>query len=461
MSRPSRIPLLVLLVLLSAATAWAGAVTPHLISFQGRALDPDQVPIVAGGLAVRIYDAQTGGTLVYDSGTEFDGAIADGIFTVVLGGGAPLNLDNTLMYWLELDLDGAEVIGDAAGGRQAFYPGGGSHARPDLEARIDALEDIVFFACDPGDYDLNLNPADGCEFTLDTGGIYVSVDDPSASDDSGCGYGPDGTGHYPCATISFGIMRATSLGRTTVHVADGVYDESIDLVNGISLRGGYRPDTWERHVESTATTVMGNTGSGHRKTLRALGISAPTTVEGFVIYGENNPEPGGNSYAVYVAGSTALSLSGNRIFAGQGGTGTDGIDGAGGPSGQAGQSGLPAFDTGQSPCVSLNRAGGAGGTLTHLGQVLDGGAGGNAVCPPSYDTQSSAHDGEGGSGPSPGSGGAAAVDRSLNTSGQCYLPTFGPNEATAGADGADGSHGSGGTGAVSAVGSVAGGEWNG
>ncbi|MFO7652318.1 MAG: FlgD immunoglobulin-like domain containing protein [Candidatus Krumholzibacteriia bacterium] len=98
------------------------------------------VPVAAGSLAVRIYDSATGGTMIYDSGADFAGAIATGLFDVVLGAVTPLSLDVEQLYHLEIEVDGIEVAGDAAGGRIAFYPGLGSHARPDLEARLSALE---------------------------------------------------------------------------------------------------------------------------------------------------------------------------------------------------------------------------------------------------------------------------------------------------------------------------------
>jgi len=451
------------LILLTGATAWGSAITPHLISFQGRALDSEQVPLISGDVAVRIYDAETAGVLVFDSGSEFNGAISEGVFTVVLGSGTPLNLDNTLLYWLELDLDAEEVIGDAAGGRQAFYPGGGSHDRPDLEGRIDALESLVFFACDPGDYDLNLNPGDGCEFTLDSSGIYVSLDDPMAADDSGCGIGPEGTGNYPCASITFGIMRASSLGRTTVYVADGFYQETIIMADGISLRGGYRPNTWERHLSSTATIIQGNPASGFGKTVAAENIFSATEFEGFVVYGQNSTEAGGSSYGIWVQNSNGLSFTDNRIYAGIGGTGSDGGDGVDGPTGSAGGPGSPAFDTGQVPCLPpLVRDGGTGGTRVHLGENISGGPGGNASCSPSYDTQSSAFDGASGQGSSgAGSGGRGAEDRLLNSSGQCLLPTDGLIDATDGTAGSPGTDGFGGTGGSSSSGSVFGGNWQG
>ena len=113
-----------LLLLLIPLRLLAGVSTPHLISFQGRALDPGGAPLATGDVAVRIYDSPSGGALVFDSGSDYLGAVENGIFDVVLGSVTPLNLDNTLLYHLELDINGEEIVGDAAAGRQAFYPVG-------------------------------------------------------------------------------------------------------------------------------------------------------------------------------------------------------------------------------------------------------------------------------------------------------------------------------------------------
>ena len=314
---------------LLAAPVSPGTITPHLLSFQGRALDAAGNVVLAGDLRVRVYTAAAGDTLVYDSGSDFADAIADGHFDVLLGDATPLALDNTRLYYLEVDVNGEEVVGDATGGRQAFYPGGGSHARGDLEQRLDALESVVFFSCDPGTFDLNQNPGDGCEFTLDPNGIYVSESDPSATDAGACGLGPTGTGasNFPCATIARGIDRAVELGRSTVYVADGNYVETVTLVDGIGLRGrrgGYRADTWERHLATTNAVIHGNTVSGHKKTVIAQGLSSTTVVEGFVIHGQDNFEAGKNTYAVYVRDSYGLQLLNNFIKPGDGGDGSGG-----------------------------------------------------------------------------------------------------------------------------------------
>ena len=100
----------------------------HLIPLQGRASDIYGSPLTTGDISVRIYDAETDGNLVYDSGADFGGAIVNGIYDVLLGSITPLDLDNTVKYYIEIDINAEEVVGDATSGRQAFWPGSGDHA---------------------------------------------------------------------------------------------------------------------------------------------------------------------------------------------------------------------------------------------------------------------------------------------------------------------------------------------
>jgi len=182
--------------------------------------------------------------------------------------------------------------------------------------------------CDAGYYDLNGSTLDGCEFQLDTTSIYVSTSDPTAVNNTSCGLGPSATGGHPCKTIAYSFGRAAATGRPNLIIADGTYSEAVTLVNGVNLYGGYRADTWERHLVSTATVIDGISTSGnHDRTVIASGITSPTIFEGFVVRGSFNAKVSGNSYAIYVSGSSDnLTVRRNVIFAGRGGPG------AGGPS---------------------------------------------------------------------------------------------------------------------------------
>jgi hypothetical protein len=142
---------IILVVLaLDHGSSFGGTPTPHLIPLQGRVTDEVGTPPATADLAVRIFNAAISGTLFYDSGLLYVGAVDRGLFAVMVGESLPILLDNTKTYWLEIDVDGDEIVGDAAGGRIEFYPGGGDHGRPDLDARLIALESELGLKNDGG-----------------------------------------------------------------------------------------------------------------------------------------------------------------------------------------------------------------------------------------------------------------------------------------------------------------------
>jgi hypothetical protein len=338
--------------------------------------------------------------------------------------------------------------------------------------------------CRDGFYDLNMIPDDGCEFALDTSAVYVSASDPLARDDAGCGLAPFGTipNAYPCKTISHGIQRASSLGRPKVFVADGLYEENIRLTSGISLLGGFRADTWERHVSSTLTAIRGTGGSLHQKTITADGITLATTLEGFIIYGPINTNVGGNSYAIWLKDSTsALVIRANTIYGGSGGPGQNGMNGAGGSAGVIGSPGSPAKEVSANcfeQCTQqMETVGGAGGPKTCEGTDVSGGAGGRAVCPDfqqgvnqcnqcssaesqTIDSRSNGAQGRNNGGAGGSGGYHSLIDGKCYSSCVCYVP----NEEKSGANGAngpDGQNGGAGSGCSSPAGQVVNGEWAG
>ncbi|MHC4537132.1 MAG: hypothetical protein ACYS6K_24555, partial [Planctomycetota bacterium] len=232
--------------------------------------------------------------------------------------------------------------------------------------------------CDPGYADLNGNPEDGCEFLDSSNVIYVSRF--GGTDDSSCGLSTS----TPCETINYGLTRAIASGRSEVHVASGLYVESITLVPGKSLLGGYNPVGWARNPEIYITRIRGDSSGLYKKTIEATGItSAQTIVDGFTIEGQDNYEPGGNSYAIYIKDcDNDLVIRNNVIEAGSGGDGDNGGSGLSGSDGTAGGVGVDAYDVGSDTCTSSDHsAGGIGGSMTCGATSTNGGDGGNRVCP--------------------------------------------------------------------------------
>ncbi len=123
---------IILILIFLIPTAYA---TEHLIPLQGYAEDSSGNPLSTGNISVRIYNASTstGGILVYDSKIDFNNVIKDGTYDILLGSITPLDLDNTKKYFMEIDINGEEVIGDATTGRQEFWPGSGDHVHTHSE----------------------------------------------------------------------------------------------------------------------------------------------------------------------------------------------------------------------------------------------------------------------------------------------------------------------------------------
>ena len=316
---------------------------------------------------------------------------------------------------------------------------------------------VCTYICDPGTFDVNGDPSDGCEFIPDSTVIHVS--ETFGADSSTCG-----EINNPCASINHGISRAINDGKTNVHVANGNYPETVVVANGINLRGAYDPLSWIQNLDASATIVEG-TSSSHTKNIIANGITSPTLVEGFLILGKNNQNVGGNSYGIWIKDSDdGLTISNNKIIAGSGGPGSSGITGTPGANGIDGITGLDGSLITGTCNISLGLPGGLGGSLSCGGEDVSGGSGGNSSGCPIYDSQTSTYGSNGipAIGGTEGSGGLPGYD-SLNdivNNSVCVIPSLGqPSHGFDGGDGSDGTNGNGGNGCNLPQGTVTGGEW--
>lgn len=335
---------------------------------------------------------------------------------------------------------------------------------------------------------------EGCLF-VDEGAIYVATTDAGAVDNGSCGLAPTATGlGHPCKTIGKGIARAVALARAKVLVASGQYVETVTVVDGVSLYGGYSAQTWQRSPDLFLTAITGDTASGHRVTVDATDIATTSTViDGFTIYGQTATGIAENSYAVLVRRSNErLTLTHNAIWAGAGGPGDSGARGGDGTSGGGGSAGATAYEprsggVGYNCWETCNAAGisnpgGAGGTNGSCSSA-NGGKGGTADCPDfnesvnqcvastttSLQTQTTA--GSNGQGASPGLRGKGGCDSLIDyvASGTCssLRPSFDatncPNGvfSAAGHDGTKGGAGTAGARCNSAGGQLLSGHWQG
>ncbi len=99
---------LVIIAAIVAASFLSGifvyAEVPRLIRFQGKVTDIEGAPLNGSyNITFRVYDAESGGTLMW-SETQSAIPVNSGIFTVLLGNVASLDLAFDIPYWLSMEV---------------------------------------------------------------------------------------------------------------------------------------------------------------------------------------------------------------------------------------------------------------------------------------------------------------------------------------------------------------------
>jgi hypothetical protein len=261
------------------------------------------------------------------------------------------------------------------------------------------------------------------------GSVYVST----AGNDNNSGLTPD----RPLRTLDAAIQQASdcAAGPCNVRIAQGTYDESIAILNGVHLFGGYNASFGLRDPVTYAVTIT----SHESHTVIADGLSVPTVLDGLTISGAIlDTNDGASSYALWVNDSDSmLTLSRVNLHAGAGAVGSAGVDGQVVACDASGGLGGEATD-----CDSqAGQPGSAAGDPTHGGE---GGGGGDNNCPdacPSInrDAISDGETGHAGEAGTHGSRGVAATEQAGSFEGGGW-------RGTPGTPGARGQHGTGGGG---------------
>nr|MBP8971992.1 hypothetical protein [Myxococcota bacterium] len=177
-----------------------------------------------------------------------------------------------------------------------------------------------------------------------------------------------GTRENPKKTIQAGLNAAASQGKLYVLVSLGVYNETVELRNGVGLYGQYDASAdWQRKVENT-TTIRGNSNKG----IIAENIASKTHVQGFVVISESTSERGGSSYGIFATNSPGLELHSMTIQAGNGGRGENGVGGQNGLNGSMGGQGTQGCGYNCGCLICINQCGDCPRPL--------GGDGGDSVC---------------------------------------------------------------------------------
>ncbi|HLC79508.1 MAG TPA: hypothetical protein VJG83_03680 [archaeon] len=80
----------------------------QLVALHGRIAQSGS-SLSTGDLRVLIYDANVNGNLVYDSGSDFNNAINDGVVDVLLGSSTQLDLNYGGYYYMDLSINGTDL----------------------------------------------------------------------------------------------------------------------------------------------------------------------------------------------------------------------------------------------------------------------------------------------------------------------------------------------------------------
>ncbi|MBW1871585.1 MAG: hypothetical protein JRJ19_05940, partial [Deltaproteobacteria bacterium] len=200
----------------------------------------------------------------------------------------------------------------------------------------------------------------------------------------------DGSLASPFPTISAAIAAFAGSGRAYILVAEGNYDESLTLIPGVVLHGGYSADFLGRDVWLYQSVIEGQSPEFAVKAEGIVGVG--TMLSGFAIHGQHvteasSPDTEGiASVAVIIRNcDDSLVMRSNVIVGGQAGAGGRGSSGEAGYGrqdstnldGDWGFVGQRMY--GNCPASSA-RPGGANG-INSICSASNGHPGGTTVCP--------------------------------------------------------------------------------
>ena len=217
---------------------------------------------------------------------------------------------------------------------------------------------------------------------------------------------------HPMASIIEGITKANESGKKDVYVSEGIYNGTVEMIDEISIYGGFiESDLWSR--DESVHPIINSTKEVNNKIIgiKAHNIHSPTYLDTVEIITGNSTSGTSCGIWCYNITDNMLNIRNCIIHAGNGGDGVNGANGANGQAGSAGSNGL----------LTAGGAGGAG--------IYNGGNGGlGGANPPILPGLP----GGNGAGPSGGSGGAGGP----------LLPLPGPGGAGGnGGNGANGGNG--------------------
>jgi hypothetical protein len=179
----------------------------------------------------------------------------------------------------------------------------------------------------------------------------------------------DGSIENPYKTINKGIEEALLRELEAVIIAEGLYEESVEVPSDIGLYGGF-----QNHPEWIGSTENETIISGYQKGAEIID-SQNSKLLNLTIISADLLEGEGSSYGLFVANSSDIEIVNCKIIGGAGGKGVDGKDGGNGTTGGTGGKGVKGCEDSGGFCGSCSRpAGGISGKNNSC--LMHGGTGG-------------------------------------------------------------------------------------
>jgi len=191
--------------------------------------------------------------------------------------------------------------------------------------------------------------------------------------------GNPGTMELPLDSVQAAIeLAALDPNRDHVYVSEGTYAGRIDLLDGVSVWGGYSAANGWQRSDAHTTVLTGGALGGSLVGVLGANLTQPVVLGGLRITTADAPD-GGHNYGVLLQFSDDVRLEGVEIVAGAGGAGLTGNAGTNGANGSQGRDGSGSTGgAGGSGAFSGGRGGDGGTILGGDDGAKGGGTGGGA-----------------------------------------------------------------------------------
>jgi hypothetical protein len=137
-----------------------------------------------------------------------------------------------------------------------------------------------------------------------------------------------GSKEAPFKTIQYALIGADILRNTNaavsfdILVAAGTYNEEVDLLAGMALRGGYEATNWTRNISGNITTITAKNSTGVICQNIGSGYQTTTILEGFTV---NGGTISGNTNPALSLSQCSVQVLSNTLKGGSGGATTYGV----------------------------------------------------------------------------------------------------------------------------------------